>query len=125
MVGSRQVTLSVARQLDEVDWEVCKPFGRIRYTRNDEPELAIIGQDPEGNLCRSSINWDELRIMSARLRNNKPHSWFSGDGLNGGHYVTNEEYEGWVNQHKPLLERYRRQKAEFEALPLIVLAGLK
>lgn len=133
MVGSRQVTLSVARQLDEVPWEECKPFGRIRYTRDDEPGLAIIGQDPEGNLCRSRIDYDDLKAMNHLLKNHKAGSYFSGGYVtkNGemtwesAHHVTAEEYQGWVEKQRPLLEAYRKQRNEFDSLPLIVLAGLK
>jgi hypothetical protein len=34
MVGSRQVTLSVYRQLDATAAEDCEPFGRVRDTRD-------------------------------------------------------------------------------------------
>jgi|SRR5215472_14499324 len=47
MVGARQVTLSVARQLDAVALEDIEPFGRIR-TR--EHEYAVIGKERTGVL---------------------------------------------------------------------------
>jgi len=41
MVGSRQVTLSVARQLDLVDLDALEPFGRVRTREHD---YAVIGK---------------------------------------------------------------------------------
>jgi hypothetical protein len=41
MVGSRQVTLSVARQLDWVDLEDMEPFGRVRL----DTSATVIGRD--------------------------------------------------------------------------------
>jgi hypothetical protein len=50
-VGSRQITLSVAKQLDCVDRENIEPMGRIRL--NDGVEL--IGRGPDGTLVRSHV----------------------------------------------------------------------
>jgi hypothetical protein len=56
MIGSRQVTLSVYRQLDEVKPQNCEPFGRVRDTK-DEPKSAIfvVGRDATGSLVRSLV----------------------------------------------------------------------
>lgn len=59
MVGNRQVTLSVAKQLDRVCYEHLEPFGRVEVARkdNDDYELDerginIVGRHREtGVLC--------------------------------------------------------------------------
>ena len=61
MVGKRQVTMSVFRQLDTVDWEeweTLELFGRVRGTRKDEQDiLYVVGRVKDtGVLVRSSIH---------------------------------------------------------------------
>lgn len=54
MVGSRQVTLSVYRQLDEVEPENIEPFGRVRDAKDDEGVYVyVVGSDDTGALVRS------------------------------------------------------------------------
>lgn len=64
MVGTRQVTLSVYRQLDDVHPDCCEPFGRVRDSRDragtknlaiPEPTIYVIGRSVEtGALVRAS-----------------------------------------------------------------------
>ena len=61
MVGRRQVTMSVFRQLDTVDWQEWKTlelFGRVRETRKDEKKfLHVVGRVKDtGVLVRSKID---------------------------------------------------------------------
>tara|TARA_R110001583_G_scaffold55916_7_gene169549 strand:+ start:5409 stop:6200 length:792 start_codon:yes stop_codon:yes gene_type:complete len=61
MVGKRQVTMSVFRQLDTVDWnesETLELFGRVRETRKDMKDLIhVIGKVKDtGVLVRSFID---------------------------------------------------------------------
>lgn len=59
MVGSRQVTLSVAKQLDRVRYEDIEPLGRVKVDRrddvfvgSDEQPINIVGRHREtGVLC--------------------------------------------------------------------------
>lgn len=45
MVGSRQVTLSVVKQLDAVAWDQMEPFGRVRCTNpNVTSSVMLIGR---------------------------------------------------------------------------------
>lgn len=44
MVGSRQVTLSVAAQLDKVSYDQIEPFGRVRTKHGEE----LIGRSMDG-----------------------------------------------------------------------------
>ena len=119
MVGSRQVTLSVAKQLDEVQPDDIIPFGRIstggKLKFASVGEVEVIGSR-EGVLVRSrAIRQRYLcspygqggKIISGgrehlylRCPNEKPHSehsWNEADGV----------YDEW------------------QSLPLIVLAGLR
>jgi hypothetical protein len=54
MVGSRQVTLSVARQLDWVERSELEPFGRVRLVAGE----VLIGRDPGGVLTLAEL-WPE------------------------------------------------------------------
>jgi hypothetical protein len=54
MVGSRQVTLSVYRQLDEVEWKLIQPFGRVRSSKKpNQDTLELVGVSGGGQLVRS------------------------------------------------------------------------
>lgn len=120
MVGSRQITLSVARQLDEVAYWDITPFGRISL--NIKPEwgekerIDVIGRDGHGSLVRSSairfryicdlyhtagtrgMDGGQAVYRQCSLENvHRDHEWYGSD----------EEFQEWKN------------------LPLIVLAGLR
>lgn len=53
MVGSRQVTLSVYRQLDDVSPLLITPFGRVRDGKAEKGDIQVVGVDEGGNLVRS------------------------------------------------------------------------
>lgn len=53
VVGSRQVTLSVYRQLDECGYTAMVPFGRVRDSR--ERGLWLVGRAPDGSLARAKV----------------------------------------------------------------------
>jgi hypothetical protein len=96
MVGSRQVTLSVFRQLDWVDDDALAPFGRVHDDATLNADSKKLGLPP-----------DTLQVVGVGL----------GDTDNAGALVRSSVrlYPGQKN------ERYR----EWDELPLIVLAGLK
>jgi hypothetical protein len=54
MVGSRQVTLSVYRQLDVCPTDEMEMFGRVRDGRDDlsKGAVAVVGRDAHGALTR-------------------------------------------------------------------------
>lgn len=59
MIGKRQVTLSVYRQLDTIPWSEIEPFGRVRDSKDDEYAINVIGRNRENNaLVRSAIRRD-------------------------------------------------------------------
>jgi hypothetical protein len=128
MVGSRQITLSVVRQLDKVAPELIEPFGRVRAARQPAlNEIEVVGSLQDGilaystttaysHLCYSrydswceehqSIGEMEMETLNARSRYALPgdlweqHHWYS--------YTDSAElWEKWAE------------------LPLIVLAGLR
>lgn len=51
-VGNRQITLSVAKQLDFVPLDELKVFGRVKLGAN-APDDLVIGSDLQGNLALS------------------------------------------------------------------------
>jgi len=44
MVGSRQVTMSVWKQLDVVHIDECEPFGRVKYDKAEPGDVWIVGR---------------------------------------------------------------------------------
>jgi len=56
MVGSRQVTLSVVRQLDGVDFEDIEPFGRVRPWESSTRIWVIGRRRVTGELVLSHVD---------------------------------------------------------------------
>lgn len=110
MVGSRQVTLSVARQLDVVPPTHLEPFGRVSldlYKRLQAyTEGTLIGRHRRsGALCLSWIDCPRLRHRH--------------------HYPVGIEGDGEYAEAVAAYEVERAAYEEAKRLPLIVLAGLK
>jgi hypothetical protein len=106
-VGSRQVTLSVYRQLDHVNPAEIEPFGRVKDRDDDHRMICVIG--------RSTRPVDH----GALVRSEVPMAGHIKDRL----------YLG-ARWQAVLADPYGRQQAAlmaaaWEALPLIVLAGLR
>lgn len=115
MVGSRQVTLSVARQLDVVSPSAIKPFGRIRMIR-DAPTgyIQVIGSDIDDNLVSSWIREQErFCSRSSPSCRDRRESHDSHE-----YHVYEQPPEGFCYYNS--LEYF-----QWKSLPLIVLAGLK
>lgn len=94
-VGNRQITLSVARQLDNVSPFEIEPMGRVRLSAKGRSEYTVIGKLDDGSLATADYG-------------------YLGYSHQTGRNVTYEE-------HLKEIEL----KTSLEALPLIVLAGLK
>jgi hypothetical protein len=114
MVGSRQVTLSVYNQLDEVEYPDIEPFGRVRAKGSMPAVIQVVGRSPGGHLVRSSIPSEPWEI----------------DGL--GYVPENSDflharriYVGWQSADAEQRADMRSVAAEWSDLPLIVLAGLR
>ncbi len=129
MVGSRQVTMSVYRQLDEAaDEHEIEAFGRVRDGKDKEVEHDLVNRPDQwhsehvGNIrfsyCRERTDWlhvigrrsDDGVLVRSSIRRivhaSKGDPW--DDVVRWTEYVCDEEM--W---------------SEWEALPLIVLAGLR
>jgi hypothetical protein len=129
MIGNRQVTLSVYRQLDTVEPDEIEPFGRVRDSKDGYSELYVIGRHKEGGaLVRSSCpqrierpgappriqnKYDEANRRWRRDITNRSHGDFMRE-------VEQEQAE-WVRVNIILHPNY----ASWSELPLIVLAGLR
>ena len=134
MVGSRQVTLSVFRQLDWVDWKACEPFGRV----NDGGGRVIVGRRLiDGSLVRAQFSslWEgcpywtseDTRQLNAAKRTIEAvdTQWPPSAAQLSDARKSLEELEDIQRQLPTWQAQYRADLAMFEALPLIVLAGLK
>lgn len=119
MVGSRQVTLSVYGQLDEVDWKEVAPFGRVNPREAEPWQTWIVGRHREsGILVRSWIltpeaidELDEWGFMEGKGDTTvRPAMWVRSSGPEDA-----DQY--WELRHQA--EAWRK------FLPLIVLAGLR
>jgi hypothetical protein len=167
MVGSRQVTLSVFGQLDQVQAHEVDPFGRVAPRQAEDETVYVVGASTraadKGTLVRSArptsawLNWRVLRSRSAAEVIRAYEAWVA-QGCPAsitGTSPTWERYHERLEQyradhgadshrvlerglptHRPnaakdLTAEARRLEAEaaqaalWEALPLIVLAGLR
>lgn len=121
MVGSRQITVSVARQLDQIEPGDIEPFGRVR-TGARKPDSAIdvvevIGAARDGALARSAAAVMRYFCSGSyregewcgRSKVRRCAGYPDGNDCWRGHYWLDEpgEWQAWSE------------------LPLIVLAGLR
>jgi hypothetical protein len=141
MVGSRQVTQSVFRQLDEIEpGFYIEPFGRVSFPdKSDRGGVWVVGTDWHGNLCRAYrvrphlsryLYYEELekdsdahedielfaqRAWAAALDNGEDH-----------HLAANKARRARCAElAHDLMVREGDSYREWKALPLIVLAGLR
>jgi hypothetical protein len=102
MVGSRQVTLSVYRQLDEIALGGVTLFGRVR-AGGEKPRFDDV--------------WETTRVVGADREGRLVASWLA-------HNTAYDSYAdpggGWGNHGDG-----ERTWDELTDLPLIVLAGLR
>lgn len=115
MVGNRQVTLSVKRQLDWVPAEECEPFGRISDPQDsdDKDVVRVIGKRIQGGdlVCAYTAfphNW------------HAPHEERWPDGFN-----PEQDYLRFLRADLPTIDAAATRFNAWKALPLIVLAGLR
>jgi hypothetical protein len=107
VVGNRQITLSIAKQLDRVPILEMEPWGRVNLT-NEIDAVCVIGKHRETEaLVLSCVNeWGEE-----------------------AHTIPNLEdynYETGTYRDKTILPLYPPGTTDqMKALPLIVLAGLR
>lgn len=122
-VGSKPVALSAARQLDSVDGAAIKPFGRVRIDPKPAEGLIEVIGSVNGVLARSSA-----RACKVECPGYEPSSSSRGYGLPQRvchrHRDTSPARASgrheWT-EYPPSQEIYEA----WQALPLIVLAGLR
>lgn len=123
-VGSRPVTLSTARQLDFADPSEIRPFGRVRIeTKPAKNLIEVIGAADDGALARSSATFREVECPG--YAGSFSRSYTVPQVVCPRHRRTSVtesagQRHAWV-EYTPSKEVYDA----WEALPLIVLAGLR
>lgn len=95
MIGDRQVTMSIFNQLDWADPETITPLGRVHSKAIKVPAVEVVGT-AGGVLVRAHL-------------------------LRDRGYSRNRKWRPW----KETDDRRLALRAEWESLPLIVLAGLR
>lgn len=150
MVGSRQITLSVYWQLDDVGPELIELFGRVSPSQAEEGWTYAVGMHKEsGDLVRSrtvtsrpmmeKILYDEQTAISAirqkaatcrelakRAREENNRSPFTGwEVMEGQAEEYEQEYRQRTEARDLLKIKMEADAVTFESLPLIVLAGLR
>jgi hypothetical protein len=117
-VGSKQVTLSIFKQLDYVTpWRI-NAFGRVNAggKYDGEPvELELVGSDDDGCLVSSHI-MSRTQIIDPVNR----HILYLP-----GRYANTPKTESIKRRYRELEPEWTAMLSRFYALPLIVLAGLK
>jgi hypothetical protein len=128
MVGSRQVTLSVARQLDEVQPDEIEPFGRICTGRRKPfggvEMIEVIGRADDGALVRS-VEVSEL-YRCADPRYSRPE--MSETVVNGREAISLRCADHQGSSYPEGGHFWSADPdwwEEWSELPLIVLAGLR
>lgn len=113
MVGSRQVTLSVYGQLDWVRYDQIEPFGRVRPKDALWGRVYVVGRAADGSLVRSQLfaPWRWISDNGPKIKRRDPRADDAALWRDIG-----ADYDG---------DTPRQVAGEWEALPLIVLAGLR
>ena len=143
MVGRRQVTLSVYRQLDEVSPDDIEPFGRVNDSKDNHDYIWGVGRhSDEGTLVRARLAHSRPRIdvsglVQPRLsfgRGRVPVGpggvvvyWGAGWSVCCAHTEVTRDY--WPSGRMDEIVCLAREESEgwqaVKSLPLIVLAGLR
>ena len=142
MVGSRQITLSVYGQLDEVESHKIEPFGRVSPKEAERGWTYVVGKHTEtGELVRSATRTDR-QLIERYLENLKNEARVldrNAEAYRGAAEENRADRQRWIdatNQASDAaLALYRKIETEsvtmeadavkWENLPLIVLAGLR
>jgi hypothetical protein len=124
-VGSRQITLSVARQLDEIDGYEITPFGRIETGRkagSRETAVEVIGRAEDGSLARSVATAERVICRGWPSDEDPDSAWLVCDehAKADPRTATSRDQHRWTC-HYPDPGTY----VAWSDLPLIVLAGLR
>ena len=117
-VSSRQITLSVYRQLDYVDPGYVEAFGRINDSQDQESGVYVVGRSTvDGSLVRSRIDTDSYG-WARLVTEGEPLAPAAVAGLGSTEL---QHLAAQVAKAGAILAAY----PEWCELPLIVLAGLR
>lgn len=133
VVGARQVTLSVARQLDWVSAAILEPFGRVRLLGSAGPDhLTAIGRAPGGALALAGIYRQRetcrpMPLNGTRVRRCPAHmpAWIAAREAGGWPAPEAWEAHRWYLCTSADAQVGAEVWDKLAALPLIVLAGLR
>jgi hypothetical protein len=100
MVGSRQVTLSVFRQLDWIDYDECEPFGRV----NEGEGRVVVGKHIlSGVLARAKLIQEQV--------------WANTDGYHvQGLLREKADLLKKIESYEEALKRYDEKAAQYRAI---------
>jgi hypothetical protein len=121
VIGTRQVTIGIWSQLDEVPDDQIIPFGRVSPPGNQEYVLWVVGKSvKDGSLVRSSL---PMSVMGRK-------DWVSArmDELIGNFPSVMDDRQAYLKAYRENQSRIEEELImkieEWQALDLIVLAGL-
>jgi hypothetical protein len=127
-VGSKSLAISAARQLDYADATAITPFGRVRIDPKPADGLIEVIGSVNGILVRSSASARKVRCpgwaSAPGTRDYLPRGYGLPQLVCRQHYRTGPEtpagHHDWT-EYTPSQKIYEA----WQALPLIVLAGLR
>ena len=131
MVGSRQVTLSVFRQLDIKPYDEVAPMGRVN---DKDGGKWIVGSDDQGNLVRAEFFWeyptwtrDDEKELSETKR--QVETIPRGDVASEAYLLEKRNKFDRLLEEKRNIPIWQQEVKEalalFKALPLVIMAGLR
>lgn len=130
-VGNRQITMSVFNQLDTVPWHDMTPCGRVRPRDADARNIDLVGRHWSGELVRSRVAHPRHQLDDRLVAEYLDET--SGPNAAAAPLVHDDLWYDWWSamwpanlDGRPLdWERASEIWDELNALPLIVLAGLR
>jgi hypothetical protein len=118
MVGSRQVTMSVYNQLDEVIPYLIEPFGRVAPKDAGYGWIYVVGRHrADGTLVSSRIPVDVQTITD--------EGWVLVRYPGAASLTSTQIYTLWRRGGDPERQFLAQAASGWADLPLIVLAGLR
>lgn len=123
-VGAKDLTRSAARQLDSVDGAGIKPFGRVRIDRKPADGLIEVVGSVNGVLARSSARATKFECPGYASSSLHDFSYGPKPRVCARHRDTSpgpaDDTHVWT-EYTPSQKIYEA----WQAMPLIVLAGLR
>jgi len=116
MVGSRQITLSVFGQLDEIDAGKIEPFGRVRPKDGTPGWIYVIGKNPgNGELVRACVPSTDGAIGTVLGYGPYDRPWSEEDREARIKLELAHEWDGKTESYNPERNSERARKYREEA----------